>query len=108
MARSAGSRPRRRLVVAAAVLVVALAVGGPFVYINYLKSDAPERLGVTTGPAATASTAAAGDGTGDATGGSLDGSWTAGSGSVAGYRVKEVLLGQNTEAVGRTARSPGS
>ena len=101
MARSAGSRPRRRLVVAAAVLVVALAVGGPFVYINYLKSDAPERLGVATGPAA------ASDGTGDATGGSLDGSWTAGSGSVAGYRVKEVLLGQNTEAVGRTSAVTG-
>jgi polyisoprenoid-binding protein YceI len=104
--RSAGSRPRRRLVVAAAVLAVALAVGGPFVYINYLKSDAPERLEVATGQAAAASTAAAVDGTGDA-GGSLDGAWTAGSGSVAGYRVKEVLLGQNTEAVGRTSAVSG-
>jgi polyisoprenoid-binding protein YceI len=94
-------------VVAAGVLAVVLAVGGPFVYINYLTSDAPERLEVATGQAATASTAAASDGTDDGTGGSLDGTWTAGSGSVAGYRVKEVLLGQNTEAVGRTSAVTG-
>jgi polyisoprenoid-binding protein YceI len=103
VAQSAGSRSRRRLLVAAAVLAVVLAVGGPFVYINYLTGDAPERLEVATGRAATASTAAAGDGIG----GSLDGTWTAGSGSVAGYRVKEVLLGQNTEAVGRTSAVTG-
>jgi polyisoprenoid-binding protein YceI len=94
-------------VVAAAVLAVALAVVGPFVYINYHKSDAPERLEVATGQAATASTAAASDGIGDGTGGSLDGTWAAGSGSVAGYRVKEVLLGQDTEAVGRTSAVSG-
>jgi polyisoprenoid-binding protein YceI len=94
-------------VVAAGVLAVVLALGGPFVYINYLTSDAPERLEVATGQAATASTAAANDGTDDGTGGSLDGTWTAGSGSVAGYRVKEVLLGQNTEAVGRTSAVTG-
>jgi polyisoprenoid-binding protein YceI len=94
-------------VAAAGVLAVVLAVGGPFVYINYLTSDAPERLEVATGHAATASTAAASDGIGDGTGGSLDGTWTAASGSVAGYRVKEVLLGQNTEAVGRTSAVTG-
>jgi polyisoprenoid-binding protein YceI len=94
-------------VVAAGVLAVVLAVGGPFVYINYLTSDAPERLEVATGQGATASTAAASDSTDDGTGGSLDGTWTAGSGSVAGYRVKEVLLGQNTEAIGRTSAVTG-
>ncbi|HYN17042.1 MAG TPA: YceI family protein, partial [Actinomycetes bacterium] len=62
-----------------------------------------ERLDAASGQAATATT---GGGTAD-TGGSLDGSWTVGSGSEAGYRVKEVLLGQSTEAVGRTSAVTG-
>ena len=32
--------------------------------------------------------------------GTVSGSWTAGFGSQAGYRVNEVLLGQNTTAGG--------
>ena len=94
--------------VAAAVLAVALAVGGPFVYINYLKSDAPERLEVAPGPATTASTAAAADGTADATGSSVDGTWTAGGGSLAGYRVKESCSARTPRPSGAPARSPGS
>jgi polyisoprenoid-binding protein YceI len=42
-----------------------------------------------------------------AAGASLDGIWTVGSGSQAGYRVEEVLLGQNVEAVGRTSAVTG-
>ena len=85
------------MLVAAAVVAVVLAVGGPFVYINYLQGDAPERLAAaaTTG-GATADAAAP-----------LDGTWAAGSGSQAGYRVKEVLFGQDTEAVGRTSAVTG-
>ena len=37
----------------------------------------------------------------------MAGTWTAGSGSVVGYRVNEVLLGQNTTAVGRTMSVTG-
>ena len=37
----------------------------------------------------------------------MAGSWAAGSGSVVGYRVNEVLLGQNTTAVGRTTSVTG-
>ncbi len=40
--------------------------------------------------------------------GAVSGSWTAGSGSQAGYRVNEVLLGQNTTAVGRTSSVTGT
>lgn len=90
-------RGRRRLVLAGAVLALVLAVGGPFAYINFVQEDAPERLGV-----ATATTS--GD---TATGASLDGTWTVASGSQAGYRVEEVLLGQNVEAVGRTSAVTG-
>jgi polyisoprenoid-binding protein YceI len=75
-----------------------LAVGGPFAYINFVQEDAPERLGVAT--ATTGGDTAA-------TGASLDGTWTVAGGSQAGYRVEEVLLGQNVEAVGRTSAVTG-
>jgi polyisoprenoid-binding protein YceI len=35
------------------------------------------------------------------------GTWTVGSGSIVGYRVNEVLLGQNATAVGRTSDVTG-
>ncbi|HEY4021404.1 MAG TPA: YceI family protein, partial [Pseudonocardiaceae bacterium] len=37
-----------------------------------------------------------------------DGSWTVGSGSQAGHRVHETLVGQSTTAVGRTSKVSGS
>jgi polyisoprenoid-binding protein YceI len=49
----------------------------------------------------------AADTTSDGASASLDGTWTVDSGSQAGYRVKEVLLGQSTEAVGRTTAVTG-
>ena len=76
-----------------------LAVGGPFAYINFVQGDAPERLGVAT--------ATTGADTAADTGASLDGTWTVAGGSQAGYRVEEVLLGQNVEAVGRTSAVTG-
>jgi polyisoprenoid-binding protein YceI len=88
--------------VAAAAVAVVLAIGGPFVYINYFQGDAPERLAVAS-QAATATTTGSGTGSGT----SLDGGWTVGSGSQAGYRVQEVLFGQDTEAVGRTSAVTG-
>jgi polyisoprenoid-binding protein YceI len=101
VARATRTRSRRRWLVAAGAVAVVLAIGGPFVYLNYLQGDAPGRLAVT-GQVATATTTAAG-----VTGGSLDGTWTVGGGSQAGYRVQEVLFGQDTEAVGRTSAVTG-
>jgi polyisoprenoid-binding protein YceI len=95
----ARSGRRGRILLAGAVLALVLAVGGPFAYINFFQAEAPERLGV-----ATATTAAA---SGAATGAPLDGTWTVAGGSQAGYRVEEVLLGQNVEAVGRTGAVTG-
>ena len=97
--RARSRRGRRRLVLAGAVLALVLAVGGPFAYINFVQEDAPERLGVAT--------ATTGGDTAAATGAPLDGTWTVASGSQAGYRVEEVLLGQNVEAVGRTSAVTG-
>ena len=101
--------------IAAAVVVVIALVAGPFVYINFIKED--EAGSLESGCAATSGTA-----TGDATGGpafattgggspidasAVDGTWTVGPGSTVGYRVVEVLFGQDTTAVGRTTDITG-
>lgn len=82
------------IVVAALVLVV----GGTWVYINVVKDDAPERLAITE-PEEEAT---------EQTDVALDGTWSAGPGSTVGYRVKEVLFGQDTEGVGRTEDVTGT
>ena len=102
-------RARWKWLAAAVAAVVLVVVVAPFVYINFIKEDAPERLSLSSG--STTSTTAGDDGTttttaaddsGGATDETLDGRWTVGAGSVVGYRVEEVLFGQNTEAAGRT------
>jgi polyisoprenoid-binding protein YceI len=104
-------RPRHwlRWLVGAIVVLVVLGVGGPFVYIHFFNGSTPAALSLPTasssapggtapGGTATASSAAAG---------SLAGTYSVGSGSVVGYRVNEVLLGQSTTAVGRTTSVTG-
>jgi polyisoprenoid-binding protein YceI len=98
------TRPRhwlRWLLVAIAGLVV-LAAAGPFVYIHFFNST-PAALSLS--PGTTTSTSAGGSTSGST--GTVAGTWTAGSGSVVGYRVNEVLLGQNATAVGRTSDVTG-
>jgi polyisoprenoid-binding protein YceI len=84
--------------------IAVLAVGGPFIYINFLQGDAPSRLttGSRDGVAAPTSTVPA---SGIAEG--IDGTWTVTAGSQVGYRVKENLFGQQAEAVGRTNQVAG-
>jgi polyisoprenoid-binding protein YceI len=133
------ARVRKPVVwIGAAVVVVALVVVvAPFVYIHWIKDDAPPRLALpsvsaggtvttsagttaTTGSTATPSTtgigtadapsttaAPAAAGSGSAAPGDLSGTWTPTADSVAGYRVKEVLFGQSTEGVGRTSDVSG-
>lgn len=94
----------KKLLIAAVALAV-LAVGGTWVYINLIKEDAPAELSIDK-PA----------GDGKDTGGNVDsaaapdpeGTWTPTDASTVGYRIKEVLMGQNTEAVGRTNSVTGS
>jgi polyisoprenoid-binding protein YceI len=94
------------LLVAAPLVLLVLALGGTWLYVNVLSDDAPDRLSVSSGtsapPAATG---------GAPTGGApvaVDGTWNVTGGSVAGYRVAEVLFGQSTTAVGRTDKVTGS
>ncbi|HYY78575.1 MAG TPA: YceI family protein [Actinomycetes bacterium] len=84
------------------VVVAVLAVGGPYVFFHFVEGKAPAPLGdaQATGPATTQAAATG-------SGGGVDGTWKVGSGSQAGYRVKEVLFGQDNEAVGRTSAVSG-
>jgi len=116
----------RWLLLTAGVVVV-LAAAGPFVYIHFFNGSTPAALSLSpsspsspsspgsAGPAGSASRAASSPaGTAGSTApaaaaasGPVAGTWTAGPGSVVGYRVNEVLLGQNATAVGRTTSVTG-
>jgi polyisoprenoid-binding protein YceI len=103
------AKPRHwlRWLIGSVVVVAVLAVAGPFIYIHFFDGSTPAPLSLpasgtsaaTPGSTATASTAAAD--------GSVAGLWTIGSGSVVGYRVNEVLLGQSATAVGRSTSVSG-
>jgi polyisoprenoid-binding protein YceI len=84
--------------------VVAL-VGIPYAYIHFVEGKAPAPLTLTS-PAATASAVQASPSS--QTSDSTDGTWNIATGSLVGYRVKEVLFGQNNVAVGRTGDITGS
>jgi polyisoprenoid-binding protein YceI len=94
---------RKGLIVGVLIAVVLLAVGVPWVYINLIEGDQPAPLSVDTVPTASAGSTPAARPVTD-----LNGPWTVGNGSQAGYRVEETLAGQSTTAVGRTSSVTGS
>jgi polyisoprenoid-binding protein YceI len=101
---------RLKWIIALPLAALLLALGGTWAYINVLQDDAPARLTLQGNvsdnlPATSATTAAGASATAPA---SFDGTWVAAGGSQAGYRVKEVLFGQSTEAVGRTSNVDGA
>jgi polyisoprenoid-binding protein YceI len=97
-------RQWRRWLVGAGAALVVLVVGGPFVYIHLIegKAPAPLKLSARTGPSTTVATG------GNSAPVAIDGSWKVAAGSVVGYRVNEVLFGQNNTAVGRTNSVTGN
>ncbi len=100
------TKKRRRLIIGVAgvvVIVVLAAVLGPYVYIHFIEGPAPAKLELpkSSGTTSTAPGSAV-------TSSSLEGVWNVGAGSQAGYRVQEVLVGQNATAVGRTSEIWGS
>jgi polyisoprenoid-binding protein YceI len=70
---------------------------GSFVYTRFIAGDQPERLDTTPSVEASVDPNV-----------TLEGTWTIAEGSQVGYRVKEVLFGQSSEAVGRTEEITGS
>ena len=93
------TRPRHwlRWLIGAIVVLVVLGVGGPFVYIHFFNGSTPAALSRPCVAIRRDRLASA----------SLAGTYSVGSGSVVGYRVNEVLLGQSTTAVGRTTSVTG-
>ena len=94
-------KPLLRKIVAALIVLALLAVAGPWVYINLIKEDAPDAL--TLQPAVTTTAGEVQQPTN-----ATDGEWAVVADSVVGYRVKEILFGQDTEGVGRTSAVTGS
>ena len=97
-------RPRRWAwwLLGAAGAVVVLAVGGTFLYIHVISGPTPAPLSLK--PASRSSSPAS---AGESAATSVGGTWKIAAGSVVGYRVKEVLFGQNHVAVGRTSTITG-
>jgi polyisoprenoid-binding protein YceI len=105
-------RKHRRLrwwLVGGIVVIILLAVGLPFVYIHFIEGPPPPKLALPK-LGSTSTTVATSTGRADSAGshGSATGVWHVGPGSVVGYRVQEVLIGQNSTAVGRTTDVSGS
>jgi polyisoprenoid-binding protein YceI len=102
--RERARRHWKGLLAAGIVIIAALAVGIPFLYIHVIEGSQPAALTLNDAPQGTAS---AGSG-GTTTTGGVSGTWTVGTGSQAGYRVHETLAGQSAIAVGRTSEVTGS
>jgi polyisoprenoid-binding protein YceI len=104
MAGSRRLRPRRLALwlAGAAVAVVVLAVGGTFIYFHVISGPTPAPLSLKPAPRSSSPATA-----GDSSATSVAGTWKITTGSVVGYRVKEILFGQNHVAVGRTGAITG-
>jgi len=88
----------RRWLIGGMVAVAVLGVGGPFMYTQFVESNNPPPLSLSTPESAPASAP------GPAPSASLDGTWTVASGSQAGYRVNQNVAGQTATTVGRATR----
>ncbi len=91
-----------KLLIAAPIVLVALVLGGTWVYLNVVEGDPPAELSLRDNPAQTQRPAATGGPV------EVDGRWVLTEESQVGYRVQEVLFGQDTTAVGRTNKVTGS
>lgn len=107
-------RPRRLtrgLLIGSAVAVVVIGVGvivGPRLYAQQVNGSAAAAPTLSSGARSGGSTTGSGSGgsagIGRLTSAESTGSWTATGSSFAGYRVHEVLQGQNVNVVGRTKK----
>lgn len=93
-------RSRRSLLIGIPLVGLVVFLGG-WLLIDAIQGEAPEELGFDDVTSTTGSGAALSDG--------IEGSWTIAEGSsTVGYRVKEVLFGQDAVAAGRTTEVTGT
>lgn len=92
------------------VTIVALVVGGTYIYIHFIAPDPAPRLAFTSvDSSASSGSGAAGTGDASATApGAIDGTWSVTDGSKVQYRVQEVLSGQDNEATGTATAVTGT
>lgn len=90
----------RNIVIVSITVVIVLAVAVPYIYIHFIEGPPPPKLSLP----ATGSAQATSGSTAHLT----NGTWNVGKGSVVGYRVDEILIGQHSTAVGRTSKVWGS
>ena len=103
---AAGSRTWLRWLIGGIAAVVVILIAAPFIYIHFIEADPPPPL--TLPDRAPTTVPARGSGSTTPTAGALTGKWSVASDSIVGYRVKEVLFGQDNDAAGRTNAVTGS
>ncbi|WP_269936425.1 YceI family protein [Arthrobacter sp. HY1533] len=105
---------KKWIIIGASLLVLIAAVwGGSAIYANVENGRALDELALSTPATTSAAPATAGAAATDAPATTADatdlaGTWTVADGSQAGYRVKEVLNGQDVTVVGRTTGVTGT
>jgi polyisoprenoid-binding protein YceI len=91
-------------------IVAAGAIGGPLVYAATQEDAAPAptvQAQPSTSAPSTSGAEASGSGVAPAAADAVDGTWTIGPGSSAGYRVDEVLNGADVTVAGTTSQVSG-
>jgi polyisoprenoid-binding protein YceI len=101
-------RRRWRWIIGGIAVVVVLAVAGPFIYIHFIEGPAPAKLTLPVTSTSIGTETPTSTGASAVGAGTVDGTWKVGLGSVVGYRVQEVLIGQDSTAVGRTTKVSGT
>jgi polyisoprenoid-binding protein YceI len=93
-------RPRRWLRWTVGVLagIIVVVVGGTSIYVHLSTAPALLTLPKSAPPGSSASSGSA----------TIDGVWSAGAGSIVGWRAQQVLIGQQSTLVGRTGKVWGS
>ncbi len=90
----------KRLVLGIVLTGIVLVVGGPFVYFHFIEGKAPPKLSLRTTPVPSSATHGARK--------PLAAMWKITNGSLARYRVTEILFGQSNTAVGTATSIRGS
>jgi polyisoprenoid-binding protein YceI len=96
-------RRKRTYFIGIPVLIFLVAVVAPYVYIHFIEGPAPKKLSLSDPKSSSSTTTGTGSDSSAGSSDSVDGAWTVTKdGTIVGYRVGEVLFGQNATAVGRT------